>query len=293
MTQALDGEAEYPSEPKVPDEPLQPVDEDESLQPEFAFEDIKPVSAIDLANLPTGRAWEKFTKELVYLERRLVDKEMIEGLRLDGFTGPAYDRFEDALARYGLGVSQAWLHNGHFFSVAAKHGYGVAFDDTDLTLLHFDRTARSSLSNMIVGRTLPKFRQQALVEGGWNYELAGINTYFMGATVFCFPNEYRSWQATIRRWGRSDRAEEQCAVREGSDEANEIAMWIKEALPTLKPEKHRLLVLDLLGYTNAQIGERLGLSDRAVEGQLARLREKCRKLLDPKGGHRDRAADNN
>ena len=45
---------------------------------------------------------------------------------------------------------------------------------------------------MTVALALPRFRERALVGGGWRYEAgAGLPTYFMGACLYVFPNEFR------------------------------------------------------------------------------------------------------
>lgn len=59
------------------------------------------------------------------IDRRMADKQLLQVLAEDGFTGPRYDRFVEELVRYGISVLRAWMHSGYIFKLVAERGYGL------------------------------------------------------------------------------------------------------------------------------------------------------------------------
>lgn len=132
---------------------------------------------------------------------------------------------------------------------------------------------------MVVAVALRRFREQALVGGGWRADGgASLTTYFMGACLAVFPNEFRKLRADRRRWRAQDVAGATITAANPdrtADPADEIAgAWrVRHELARLDARARAIVALRMDGYRQEEIAEMLGeASVRAVEGVLYRLR---------------------
>ncbi|MGW3520565.1 hypothetical protein [Streptomyces hydrogenans] len=227
------------------------------------------------------------------LERRMADQQLVHLLAQEGFAGLRYEVFENDLARYAISVLRAWMYSGYIFKMAASRTYGLNPHELDLERLAADSDLREELASMTVALALPRFRQRAFVEGGWNFAGgAGITTYFMGACLYDFPNEFR-------RYRRSEVAQREAALQPHFDdevlpgvEAEVVGReTVRDALkdiPAKKVRERAVVALTLDGYTQEEIKSILGEeSVRAIEGVLHRWRKKAgAKKLQERGGDR-------
>ena len=156
------------------------------------------------------------------LTRRIADKELRDALAAHNFSGPQYRRFQEELARYGTSVLRAWMYSGYVFELIAARGFHLHPTDAELEELHRNTEVREDLANMTVGVALPRFREHALLGGGWKYEGgASLPTYFMGSCLYVFPNEFRSRRVQQERLRRQD--------------GRDPAITMQEAEPGLRP----------------------------------------------------------
>ncbi|MGW9436099.1 hypothetical protein [Streptomyces sp. NPDC055607] len=215
------------------------------------------------------------------LERRMADQQLVRLLAQDGFTGPRYDAFENDLARYAISVLRAWMYSGYIFKMAASRGFGLNPHELDLERLAADSDLREELASMTVAMALPRFRQRAFVDGGWTFDGgAGITTYFMGACLYDFPNEFR-------RHRNSEAAQRQALLHPHFDDEalpgveSEVVgrEVLRDALKSIDPNKVReraVVALTLDGFTQEEIRDILGENSiRAIEGVLHRWRKKA------------------
>jgi hypothetical protein len=80
------------------------------------------------------------------------------------------------------------MHSGYLFKLTASRGYLLNPSDIELEELRRDHEARDELATMTVAVALPKFRERALIGGGWTYEGgASLPTYFMGPASTSSP----------------------------------------------------------------------------------------------------------
>ncbi|MFD5083407.1 hypothetical protein ACFWOG_12310 [Kitasatospora sp. NPDC058406] len=213
------------------------------------------------------------------IDRRMADAHLVRLLADKGFEGTEYDRFVTELVRYGVAVLRAWMHSGYVFKLVAERGFGLKPNEFELEELHRDGELRDQLATMIVAKALPRFRRRALVEGGWRFEGgASITTYFMGACVYDFPNEFRSWRANEERQARALRRQK-AVYREpvsALSVADEVLgnLEVIAGLEQIKNKQTRdAVVLTLEGYSQEEIRELLGASSaRAIEGLIYRWR---------------------
>ncbi|MFE7515205.1 RNA polymerase sigma factor [Streptomyces sp. NPDC057540] len=220
------------------------------------------------------------------LDRRKADHQLLQLLSEDQFRGSRYEIFENELARYAISVLKAWMYSGHIFTLVAGRGFGLSPHELDLERLHADGALREELATMTVALALPRFRQRALVEGGWTFEGgASIRTYFMGACLFCFPNEFRKHLAREAHDRRLLMLPENLDAILPSAPAVEDEILgrqrVRETIGDIDPNRLRekaVVALTVDGYTQEEIRDILDeQSVRAVEGLLHRWRKKAQR----------------
>ena len=144
---------------------------------------------------------------------------------------------------------------------------------------------------MTVALALPRFREQALVGGGWRFEGgASLATYFMGACLYVFPNEVRKRRAQRKKWRLQDngdpglapppaegRTDDPCVITVGNQRVCEDLMRVDE-------RTRAIVALTIDGWSQEEILELLDeTSVRAIEGVLHRWRKK-EQCQQPGGG---------
>ncbi|WP_051466194.1 MULTISPECIES: RNA polymerase sigma factor [Pseudofrankia] len=218
------------------------------------------------------------------LERRLADQQLRDALARSNFTGRQYQRFETELARYGLAVLRSWMHSGYVFQLVADRGFPLHPNDRELDELFRDRDARDELATITIAVALGRFRERALLGGGWRVEGgASLTTYFMGSCLYVFPNEFRKRRVEQEKWARAQRAVARTSeptADPGADPAVRMLgnHQVLEDLRRVDPRTGMIAALTIDGYSQRAISELLGVSVRAVEGALYRwrIREKSR-----------------
>ncbi|MGI5485072.1 hypothetical protein [Streptomyces lavendofoliae] len=215
------------------------------------------------------------------LDRRMADQQLVQLLATDGFKGSRYDAFENDLARYAISVLRAWMYSGQIFTMVASRGFGLNPHELDLERLTTDSDLREELATMTVALALPRFRQRAFVEGGWTFEGgAGVTTYFMGACLYDFPNEFRRHRTSEETQRKALRHPHYDNETLPSLETEVIGrQQLRDAIADIDPKKVReraVVALTLDGYTQEEIRLILGEeSVRAIEGVMHRWRKKA------------------
>lgn len=227
---------------------------------------------------------EKAAELAEQLQRRLADADLVAELSRDGFTGPAWELFRDDLVRYANSVMGGWLQTGYIFALTKKRGFAQDPGPELLDQLALDADVRQEIATMTIAVALPRFREKALVGGGWDPEKgANVTTYFMGACVLAFLNEFRRHRLQQRRWGKSDDRQlhydrqalydpdrgpitDPGAIATGNER-------VREVLSRAKEREQAILAARLDGYSYAEIVELFDESSiRAIEGVVYRWR---------------------
>jgi hypothetical protein len=226
------------------------------------------------------------------IDRRLADQRIVQLLAENSFAGTQYDRFVDELARYGISVLRAWMHSGFIFKLVAKRGFGLNPHELELEELNLNSDLREELATMTVARALPRFRQQAFIEGGWRFDGgASITTYFMGACAYDFPNEFRRWRTSEEKQSRAMRRqkevhEDPIRVLSVADEVLGNLRVILDLEDIDDPRTQTAVAMVIDGYSQEEIRDVLDAKTaRAVEGLIYRWRTKTKR--QQKGGDRD------
>lgn len=226
------------------------------------------------------------------LRRRAVDRELRDELARYQFAGPHYQRFETELARYGMSVLRGWMYTGYVFRLAAARGLRVHPSEAELEELHRDSDVREELATMTVAVALGRFRERALLGEGWRFEGgASLATYFMGACLYVFPNEFRKHRAHSRKWNQAQLRDASTVEPDDRPTADPETIVLGntrvcEDLACLDKRTKAIVALTLDGYSQEEIVELLGeQSVRAVEGVLYRWRTQQKEELEGGADH--------
>ncbi|MEV0226754.1 hypothetical protein [Streptomyces sp. NPDC050704] len=214
--------------------------------------------------------------------RQQADHQLLTVLAACGFAGPRYARFSEELARYGISVLQAWLYTGRIFAATAKYGFPLHPTDAERAELARDSELRQDLANMTVAQTLPRFRDEALIRGGWQPDGGlSLTSYFVGACVYLFPNEYRRHRTAQRQWNQASAAakDRSSSLCDGAETSPFLGRrTVEEELRSLEPRTREIVALHLQSYTHQEIAETLDEpSAKAVEGVLYRWRQQVKR----------------
>jgi hypothetical protein len=250
--------------------------------PELPSEDLTDVSSAALVELEAtlaavSGAEDAATRAL----RRQADAAVVERLRADGFTGPRYDRVIGRLMEYSLAVLMKWNANGTIFRKSRQAGRPVPPEKITLEW-DFEERRDVAVDTILEGEAL--FRKHGLIRGRWHPGGgAGLSTYFVGATVLAFRPVYLRWYNARE----SMRAALEEAARGGSpgsalagipdqratDPQDAAEFWDQVTQLAIADEQTRGgLYWYAQGFTQREAALKVGLSPRALEGRIRRLR---------------------
>lgn len=260
----------------APDDRVQPHAGPSAPRPDLGA----PLALPDvLRGIPSAADAEDARRLEENVQRRAADQQLRDELARNDFSGRQYRRFEEELARYGTAVLRAWMYSGYIFRLAASRGFVLVPSDAEFEELQRDPEVRDDLANMTVAVALPRFRERALIGGGWQYEGgAALPTYFMGACLYVFPNEFRRRRTQNEKWQRLHRNDPALTAPEADHAADPAVqatgnIHVVDRLRDADPRARAVVALTIDGYSQEEITEMLGeRSVRAVEGILYRWR---------------------
>ncbi|WP_210585029.1 hypothetical protein [Streptomyces sp. GESEQ-35] len=222
------------------------------------------------------------------------DRQIYDELLRAEFRGPRYDAFAQELWTYGIRTLTAWMRTGAITHHC--HRYSVAFDASEIELSILARTSevREALAVDSVTAAAPRFLERSLRGGEWDPDKgASMFTFFVGGCVMAFGDAFKTWSRKRRREvavmasGLLNSAEAS-AIFPGQlslfdDPAETVASrdTLQRILDEATPEAAAICTLMLRRpeLNQREIGALLGgMSARAVEGQLHRLRRTARGL---------------
>lgn len=220
-------------------------------------------------------------------ERLAEDADLVDWLRQFGFAGRDYEWFATELARYGHAVTVAWIRKGAIFGKCRERGIGLPEPPTG-ALQQPD--VAEGLANETITLALRSFRETVLIPGRWDPARgASLKTFFIGQCLFRFPNVYRAWLTTEAYPARRER------LLNDPDNQDELAIFDCPAsggpplnpadLATMRqevdilmadaPERVKsMLALIAVGWTHADVGNLLNLSENTVQKAVSKYRNK-------------------
>lgn len=219
---------------------------------------------------------DQFDRE-ASITRRMADGDLVAELARERFRGRTWDLFATELVRYARSVLLAWQRTGHISTLLRKKGLGGGPTEEERQAFQREPVLFNDLTDSTIARALARFRETALLGGGWRIDGgATLTTYFMGACLNAYADELNRHRTEYRRQGRpylddgtflgsiADRPDWQVASQ---DQCEEI-------LEDLSDRERKIVTMTAEGYEQDEIAETLDMTARAVEGALYRMRKR-------------------
>lgn len=205
------------------------------------------------------------------------DRLTVERLAADGFTGPAFERFEADLVARGYKTMDSWTRPPRvIFIKCADRGI-------HLTPQEWTSDERFDLVQDTVSTGYRRFHDGALCRREWKAERgAGLFTFFTGGLIYAFSEHYRTWQAAAIARGLQVREltpEMGMVLADPLQRPGAVVVdrdSVMRALSDLDPRLAKILALTDEQYSQKEIADMLadGTTPRAVEGILRRHRNR-------------------
>jgi RNA polymerase sigma factor (sigma-70 family) len=227
------------------------------------------------------------------VDRLAGDRELAEALRADGFRGRNYDFFATEIAKYGWAVIRGWIYKGQIRGEVARKGFGALEPEPRPGAMIEDA---ESLADETVVLALGAFRDKVLVPGRWDPSKgASLRTFFVGQCLLQFSNVYRRWRGEELRsytepqappstveWADDFEDGPSTPLAPDAGESAQIQDELRRAFGRIKDERARsaFYLSAMHGFTHGQIGEKLGMTAKAVESAIARARQQVRENME-------------
>lgn len=215
-------------------------------------------------------------------QRLEADRRIVELLRADGFTGPRYQRLVAGLMDYGLATFMKWNATGTIFIKSRQAHRPVP--PAKITLQwDYEERRDVAVDTVLAGEAL--FRKHGLVAGRWSPDGgASLTTYFVGAGILAFRPVYLRWydgrekmRAALEEAARGEDPGGRLAGipdQRSADPLDAAEFWDLITRLDITDEKTRGgLYWYAQGFTQREAALKVGLSPRALEGRLRRLRQ--------------------
>lgn len=221
------------------------------------------------------------------LARLQADTDLMLRISVEGFEGKAYRKLVFALAEYGFAVIRAWVVTGRILAKGRSKGFQGY---TDRLGTPVSRDDALDVCRDTVASALNHFRRNVLEKGMWNPQHgASLATFFINNCLMRYPTEYRRWKRSyddqvvyLRNVGQFDPMEvDHPAFLKAAldDPATDVVDFhtstqrVAELLRPIRKEQNRMLLkLVADGASIEDVAIVLGISEKAVESRLYRIR---------------------
>lgn len=234
---------------------------------------------------------------IVALDRATAE-DMVAATRAEGFETAAYQTLSQHLWEYAMPIIKDWLRTGKMPKQLNDRGIIQPISAADRVALHTSMQSRDDLAIDIVAAGETHLKTVTIPKNRWKPdEGASIETFFITGCLFQFPKAYRKWSKE-----RTDHLSvlvgllpETFAPRHSSADTAETAINREMANTILREadaDTQAILALLAAGMTQAEVGQKVGLSERAIEGRVYRFKTTVRDTFGEKPARRrkERAA---
>ena len=188
-----------------------------------------------------------------------------------------------SLVSYGHPVLFAWVVKGLIFPRCADKGRPVGSTEAERRLLRERPHDVEDVVRDTLAEAVPYFRRCA-VEGGpeaWDPDgEAAVGSYFVGCCVLHFPGHFRRWRTRVQGDVATDSYDEDARILDhpatGPTPEDDVVARrsFEDWLTRLTPQDRAIVEKTRDGYRQAEIAAALGLTVRAVQARLNRMRRK-------------------
>ena len=195
---------------------------------------------------------------------------------------PEYEVLANRLFAYAVPLFKSLLRTGLIKKELLDRGLPITLTPDDYERLHTSMAARDALAITIVIAGEDYFRRTVIPNMKWNADGgASLETFFVNGCLHHFAASVRSWRKEHPQWTTPGTAmadeETPDTVADAMMDAVENRDLIDRLAAMAPPMVKTIMLLMLEDLSFAEIGERLGISARAVEGRLHRFRTQVKK----------------
>jgi RNA polymerase sigma factor (sigma-70 family) len=202
---------------------------------------------------------------------------------------PEYEVLADRLFSYAVPLFKHLLRTGLIKKELLDRSLPNGLTSDDYERLHTSMPARDALAITIVIAGEDYFRRTVIPRMKWDAEGgASLETYFVNGCLLSFAASVRSWRKEHPAWAVTSAAgasweDTPDTIADAQADAMMEAVENRDLIDRLAvlapPMVKQIMQLMLEGLSFAEIGERLGISARAVEGRLHRFRIQAKKSI--------------
>ncbi|MFG2306693.1 hypothetical protein [Actinacidiphila glaucinigra] len=213
-------------------------------------------------------------------EKLAADQELYALLQRDGFLGTRMRELENDLWLYGWRCLRAWMREGTIVERCAERNIRFSVRYTEVEAMQRRGDLRDGLAVDTLAPAVEYFTRTVLTEGRWDQHRATMRTYFIGACLVSFRDAFKAWSKGHRRrlaeYSTAVLHVDQPFREAGAEEVFLRRDTLRRILSGANLETTAICSLILeRGANQKEIGDALGMTSRAVEGQMRRLRLKA------------------
>jgi len=255
----------------------------ESSAPPEAARQIQPAEEAVLGGFARIELVEPTVDE-VELAR---DRDRLLQCQLEGFGGVATRKLERDLVGYAARVLPSLIRRGQIFPMMHKRGVVPARDDA-LPKMSLSEGDCIDLAQDTVAAAWPKFLR-TLVDGGWDPwrdDPTTLKSFFVGRCALEFRGPWRRFlRARPQELRECSHQGLEVLERQPDETSNperlagiiDLRRRIFQLVPNAGDRE--VLRLDVEGWSDQEIADVTGLTTRAVESRLRRIRTATTSLL--------------
>jgi RNA polymerase sigma-70 factor (ECF subfamily) len=202
------------------------------------------------------------------------DERLLEMLRDCGLHSPLGQKVYQRLLRYELAALTSWMSSGLIWekiSALTRAKSGAVYPGRS----NWSPQEADELRKDTVAQGLLELDK--IVFGGWDPALgAGLKTYFTTRCLWIFLNNYKK---LLRAKKITLMPPDEMPLAHQPDPQDVVVAraTAREALSKLPREMQMILQLRAEDYTNREIAELVGITEKAVEGRLHRYYERSQR----------------
>lgn len=186
-----------------------------------------------------------------------------------------HEALSSELHRRAWPILKVMVRDGRIDALAP---YPVSYKPGDRAALQDSEAVRDDLVADVITEAMARFWSYAIDEKAYRpiraMGSASLLTFFIGGAIRAYPDVYPQWSTIRHDRARDDFAEmtDRPAADPRTDDRLDLEASFEEVAALARPIPQQLLILQRLGYSPTEAGAALGITARAVEGHMRRLR---------------------
>ena len=211
-------------------------------------------------------------------ERLLSDQLVVDFVLAEGLNGPRHKALEDELINYALPVLEYLLRSGQIVAKCHELGrpLGRSYEQQGFSADDFNEFRQE-----MIARQIPVFTRMVFVDRKWTSRSGGasLTTYFVNGCARQFASIYRKWRRDRAHNLPSGLGLDVGVAATEPDPASRVAnLDQSRRLFAQIPDRgmQEVLAWRAIGYTTREAAANSGLTTKAAEGRLSRLRKNLR-----------------